>query len=69
MLNKIKLVLLITLVISLILIVVQNTATVHAKFLLLTTEMPIFVLLFLMAAGGFIAGLLTGFFVKSGAKT
>lgn len=66
--NKIKLVLLIMLVISLILIVLQNTGPVHAKFLLLTTEMPIFVLLFLMAAGGFIAGLLTVLFVKSGTK-
>lgn len=68
MTNKIKLALLIMLVIALILIVVQNTAPVHAKFLLLSTEMPIFVLLFLMAAGGFVAGLLTGLFVKSGAR-
>lgn len=60
-----KLTLLIALIIVLALVIVQNTAPVYARFLLFTTEMPIFVLLFLMATGGFIAGLFYAFVLKS----
>lgn len=51
--------------IALVLLVVQNTATVQARFLWFTAEMPTILLLFLASAGGFILGLLVGFLTRS----
>ena len=67
--KKIKLVLLLTISLVLVLVVVQNTAPVNARFLWLTAEVPVIVLLFLTAAGGFVSGLLSALLVKSGAKS
>ncbi len=48
----------------------QNTAPVQARFLWLTAQMPVVVLLLLItAAGGFVAGLLVTILVMSGAKS
>jgi uncharacterized integral membrane protein len=57
-----KLVIILVISIALILIVVQNTAPVEARFLWLTAEVPAILLLFLTAAGGFALGLLVALF-------
>lgn len=62
--KKAKLALLVTLSIALLLLVAQNTDPVHARFLWLTAEVPAIILLFLTAAGGFVAGLLVALLVK-----
>lgn len=67
--KRIKLIFLSTISLALVLIVVQNTAAVNARFLWLTAEVPVIVLLFLTAAGGFVAGLLASLLAKSGAKS
>jgi uncharacterized integral membrane protein len=67
--RRIKLVILLTLGLALALLVVQNTAPTQARFLWLTAEVPVILLLFLAAAGGFVSGLLVAVFVKSGAKS
>lgn len=61
----IKLVFVSTLSLALVLVVLQNTAPVQARFLWLTAEVPAIVLLFVTAAGGFVAGLLVALLVKS----
>ncbi|MFH2046231.1 MAG: LapA family protein [Pseudomonadota bacterium] len=66
--KTIKQVLVLTISISLVLIVVQNTAPIQARFLWFTTEMPVILLLFLTAAGGFILGLIVALLSKSGTK-
>lgn len=67
--KRMKLVLLLALMLALLLLVVQNTAPVHARFLWFTAEMPVIVLLFLAAAGGFFSGLLVALFVKGGTQS
>lgn len=67
--KRIKLIFLLTISLALVLVVVQNTAPVNARFLWLTTEVPVIVLLFLTAAGGFVSGLLAALLAKSGAKS
>lgn len=67
--KRIKLIFLLTISLALVLVVVQNTAPVNARFLWLTAEVPVIVLLFLTAAGGFVSGLLSALLVKSGAKS
>ncbi len=67
--KRIKLIFLLTISLALALVVVQNTAPVNARFLWLTAEVPVIVLLFLTAAGGFVSGLLSALLVKSGAKS
>ena len=67
--KRIKLVFLLTISLALALVVVQNTAPVNARFLWLTAEVPVIVLLFLTAAGGFVSGLLSALLVKSGTKS
>lgn len=52
----------------LVLIVVQNTASVQSRFLWFTAELPVIVLLFLTTAGGFVLGLVVALLVKSGKK-
>jgi uncharacterized integral membrane protein len=67
--KKIKLVFLLIVSLALVLVVVQNNAPINARFLWLTAEVPVIVLLFLTAAGGFVSGLLAALLVKSGAKS
>jgi uncharacterized integral membrane protein len=67
--HRIKLVALLTLSLALVLLVVQNTAPTQARFLWLTAEVPVILLLFLAAVGGFISGLLIAVLMKKGAKT
>ncbi len=52
----------------LMLLVVQNTAPVQAHFLWMTAEVPVVVLLFLVAVGGFVAGLLVAWLSHRGAE-
>lgn len=62
--KRLKLGIVVVLSLILILIVVQNTASVQAHFLGFTTEMSLVVLLFLTGAMGFVAGLMLGFYLK-----
>jgi uncharacterized integral membrane protein len=62
--RKLKLTIVVVLSLILILLVVQNTASVQAHFLGFTTEMSLVVLLFLTGAIGFVAGLMLGFYLK-----
>lgn len=66
--KKAKVAFLLTLSLALLLLVAQNTAPVHARFLWLTAEIPAIVLLFLTAAGGFVSGLLVALLIKSGTQ-
>lgn len=63
-----KLVFLLTLSVALVLVVVQNTAPIQARFLWLTAEVPAIVLLFLTTAGGFVSGLLIALLAR-GSRT
>ena len=67
--KRVKLALLVTLSLALVLVVAQNTAPIHARFLWFTVEVPAVVLLFLTAAGGFVSGLFVALLLKSGAKS
>ena len=63
--KKLKLAIVIFLGLILVLLVLQNTASVKAHFLGFTAEMSLVVLLFLTGAIGFISGLVLGFLLKS----
>lgn len=63
--RKLKLSIFLVLTLVLVLLVVQNTASVQAHFLGFTTEMSLVVLLFLTGALGFVSGLVLGFILKS----
>ena len=67
--KSIKLVFLLIVSFALVLVVVQNNAPIQARFLWFAAEVPVIVLLFLTAAGGFVSGLLAALLVKSGAKS
>ncbi len=67
--KKVKLAFLLILSIALVLIVAQNTVPVQARFLWLKSEIPVIVLLFLTAAGGFVAGLLVALLLKKNTKS
>lgn len=67
--KRVKLAILVAIGLALMLLVVQNTAPVQARFLWMAAEIPAVVLLFLTAAGGFVAGLLVAMLVKRGSKT
>ncbi len=56
--RRIKPAILIVVGMILMLLVVQNTAPVQAHFLWMTAEVPVVVLLFVVAIGGFVSGLL-----------
>jgi len=53
-----KLVTILVISVVLLLVVIQNTSPVQARFLWLSAEVPAILLLFLMAVGGFTLGLL-----------
>jgi uncharacterized integral membrane protein len=63
--RKLKLTIVVVLSLILVLLVVQNTASVQANFLGFTAEMSLVVLLFLTGAIGFVSGLVLGFLLKS----
>ncbi len=62
--KKVKLALLLLIILLLVIIVGQNTSQIQARFLWLTAEMPVVVLLFLTTMGGFGAGMLVALFMK-----
>ncbi len=64
--KKVKLIFLLLLIVALFLVVVQNSAVVHARFLWLSADVPLVTLLLLTTAAGFLAGLLTVLIFKSG---
>jgi len=66
--TKMKLMLVLVLVVALSALVLQNRAAVQVHFLWLTGEMPVVLLLFLTAAGGFVLGVLTSLLLKSRTK-
>jgi len=59
--RRVKLGLIIGLSLALILVVIQNTTSVQARFLWFSGEAPVIFLLVLTGAGGFILGLLVAF--------
>jgi len=67
--KNIKLFLFLLLSIILVLVVVQNTDPIQARFLWLTAEVPAIILLFVTAAGGFVSGLLVALLMKSREKS
>jgi uncharacterized integral membrane protein len=67
--KKSKVVLLWLLSIVFVLLIVQNTAPVRARFLWLTADVPVILLLVFAAAVGFISGLFIGLPMKSNKKT
>jgi len=67
--KTVKVVLVLTISIALVLVVVQNTVPVQARFLWFTAEMPVILLLFLTTAGGFALGLIVALLAMSGVKS
>lgn len=67
--KTVKLFFILALSLTLALVVVQNYTPIQARFLWFTAEVPVIVLLFLTAAGGFVLGLLVSIFMKSDAKS
>ncbi|MFH5884821.1 LapA family protein [Halalkalibaculum sp. DA3122] len=63
--KKTKVAIFVILTLVLVLLVVQNTASVQAHFLGFTAEMSLVVLLFLTGGIGFVSGLVLGFLLKS----
>lgn len=63
--KKLKLAIFVVLSLILVLLVVQNTASVQAYFLGFTVEMSLVVLLFLTGAIGFLSGLVLGLLLKN----
>lgn len=63
--KKLKLATFLVLILVLVLLVAQNTASVQAHFLGYTTEMSLVVLLFLTGTIGFVSGLVLGLLVKN----
>ncbi len=62
--QRVKLAVLLLIGLGVVLVVIQNTAPVQARFLWMTAEIPAVVLLFVAAVGGFISGLLAALFLK-----
>lgn len=63
--RKLKLSIFLVLSLILVLLVVQNTASVQAHFLGFTAEISLVVLLFLTGAIGLVSGLVLGFLLKN----
>ena len=66
--KNVKLAVLLTIVLTLVVVVVQNTAPVRTRFLWLTADVPAVLLLFLTAAGGFAAGILVALLMRKQTK-
>jgi len=69
MLRVIKLAVLLVVTLTLVLVVLQNTATIQARFLWYTAELSVIVLLFVSAAGGFVLGIVAALLAKKTTKT
>ncbi len=67
--KKLKLILIVIFSIAIALVILQNTARVQAHFLWFTAEMPVIVLLFVTAVGGFVLGLFVALLKKGNAKS
>ncbi len=67
--KKMKLILIVIFSIAIALVILQNTARVQAHFLWFTAEMPVIVLLFVTAVGGFVLGLFVALLKKGNAKS
>lgn len=67
--KKLKIGLMIAISVGIALLILQNTARVQAHFLWFTAEIPIIVLLFFSAVGGFVLGLIVAFFSKGNVKS
>lgn len=63
--KNLKLTLAVVLCLVLVLLIIQNTASVQAHFLWFSTEMSLVVLLFLTGVIGLVSGLILGFLIKS----
>lgn len=66
--KNVKYSLVLAIAIALTVLVVQNTTPVQARFLWFTAEMPVVLLLFFTATGGFVLGLLVALLMKTGGK-
>lgn len=66
LMRRLKLTVLLLIGLGVVLVVIQNTAPVQARFLWMSAEIPAIVLLFVTAVGGFVAGLLAAILVKRG---
>ncbi|MCD4689755.1 MAG: lipopolysaccharide assembly protein LapA domain-containing protein [Desulfuromonadaceae bacterium] len=62
--QRVKISVLLLIGLGVVLIVIQNTAPVQARFLWMTAEVPVVVLLFVTTVGGFVSGLLAALFLK-----
>ncbi len=62
--KTVKTVLILVLSFALVTAVAQNTAVVEARFLWMTTETPVVILLFLTSVGGFVLGLLVSLLIQ-----
>ncbi len=67
--QRVKLAVLLLIGLGVLLVVIQNTAPVQARFLWMTAEIPAIVLLIGTAVAGFVAGLLVALLVKSGQRS
>ena len=67
--KKLKLILIVIFSIAIALVILQNTARVQAHFLWFTAEMPVIVLLFVTAVGGFVLGFFVALLKKGNAKS
>jgi len=67
--KRTKIVILWILSLMLVLLVVQNTAYVRARFLWLTADVPVILLLSFTAAGGFVSGILVALLLRNKTRT
>lgn len=63
--KNLKLTLAVVLCLVLVLLIIQNTASVEAQFLWFSAEMSLVVLLFLTGVIGLVSGLILGLLIKS----
>ncbi len=69
MMQRVKFSVLLLIGLGVVLVVIQNTAPVQARFLWMTAEIPAIVLLFLTSVGGFAAGLLAAILARRGKRS
>lgn len=65
---RLKLILIVILVMVLLVIILQNLENVTVKLLLVSVTMPRALLLFIMAAGGFVVGAITAMVYRTNGK-
>lgn len=67
--KRVKMAVLLLVSLGVVLVVIQNTDPVQARFLWFAAEIPAIVLLFVTAVGGFVAGLLAALLIKRGSQS